>query len=105
MKIGQLYEAAQIDVTSRVGTRPPGGNVGGSTPAAAPPVPAETDKVELSAHKLPDSSDDTVRLSRVEDVQKAIAEGRYPIDGAKIAEKMISQAAELVETLAQGPAR
>lgn len=100
MKVGQLYEAAQIDATSRVGTRPAGGNVGGTSAAATSPVPAETDKVQISARSLANQDHDTVNLARAADLQKAIAEGRYPIDPRKIAQTMISQAAELVETLA-----
>ena len=33
-------------------------------------------------------------------LQKAIAEGRYPVDAGKIADEMINQAAELLHTLA-----
>ena len=50
---------------------------------------------------LPDAggADDSFDAVRVSALQTAIAEGRYPVDAGTIADAMISQAAELLQTL------
>lgn len=105
MKVGQLYEAAQIDATSRVGTRPAGLPVGGATSTAAPPVGPETDTVELSITSLPPgpAANSGIDEAKVNAIRKALSEGKYQIDIAKIADSMIAQAAELVEAISRGP--
>ena len=100
MKIGQLYETNQIDAVNRVGARtgrdlPVGGNGGGRDSG-----PVDTDRVKLSDAALrAGMAEDSFDAVRVSALQQAIAEGRYPVDAAKIADAMISQAAELLQTL------
>ncbi len=100
MKIGQLYETNQIDAVSRVGARngrelPVGKNGGGRESGTV-----DTDRVKLSDAALRASeADDSFDAIRVSALQQAIAEGRYPVDAAKIADAMITQAAELLQTL------
>jgi flagellar biosynthesis anti-sigma factor FlgM len=101
MKVGQPNDAQPIDPPSRPSGQTPG------TPRAAVPgaidrVPGETDRVELSwAAKAAGQSSDAFDPVKVAGLQKQIAEGLYPINVEKIAASMISQAAELLETLAR----
>ncbi len=102
MKVGQLYEANQLDATSRVGTRPARDATRPVDPAATQVAAGlETDRVELSGAATKAGEDAVVDAARVQAIQKAIAEGRYQIHVERIADTMISQAAELVETLAK----
>jgi flagellar biosynthesis anti-sigma factor FlgM len=101
MKVGQLYEANQLDATSRVGTRPARDPIRPVDPAATQAAGVEADRVELSGAAAKAGDDAVIDSARVQAVQKAIAEGRYQIHVEKIADTMISQAAELVETLAK----
>jgi len=100
MKVGQLYETTQVDAATRLGTRtgrdlPVGKNSGGRDTGTV-----ETDRVKLSdAARKAAGADDSFDAVRVSALQKAIAEGRYPVDASKIADAMISQAAELLRTL------
>ena len=100
MKIGQLYETNQVDAATRLGSRtgrdlPVGKNAGGRDSSLV-----DTDRVKLSDAALQaGGADDSFDAVRVSALQKAIAEGRYPVDAGKIADEMISQAAELLTTL------
>lgn len=102
MKVGQLYEASQLDATARAGTRPSRETPGGGASGAVGRPAADADRVELSeAVKVPGQGDDAIDPERVAALKKAIDEGKYHINVEKIAATMISQAAELVETLAR----
>lgn len=89
--------------------RPTGTAVDASrTPAAASdelkPV-AGTDKVELSATSrslgtLAGAGGD-VRADKVAEVRKAIADGEFHVNAEVIADRMIAQAAELIEIIAK----
>lgn len=100
MKVGQLYETNQVDAATRLGTRtgrdlPVGKNAGGRETSTV-----DTDRVKLSdVARQAGGLDDSFDAVRVSALQKAIAEGRYPVDASKIADAMISQAAELLHTL------
>lgn len=100
MKVGQLYETNQVDAATRLGTRNgrdlPVGRNGGQREAGT----VDSDRVKLSdAARKAAAADDSFDAARVSALQKAIAEGRYPVDAGKIADAMISQAAELLQTL------
>ena len=101
MKIGQLYETNQVDAATRLGSRtgrdlPVGKNAGERDSGRV-----DTDRVKLSDAALQaGGADDSFDAVRVSALQKAIAEGRYPVDAGKIADEMINQAAELLHTLA-----
>lgn len=104
MKIGQLYETNQVDAVIRTGARParemPGNkqNVGSQAPAA------DTDRVEVSdAAREAAARGEEFDLGKVTALQKAIAEGRFPVNAEKIADAMISQAAELLHNLSGAP--
>lgn len=101
MKVGQLYEANTIDAVNRAGARTGRDLPVGRNRADRDPGTVDTDRVKLSDAALRASgADDSFDAARVSALQKAIAEGRYPVDAAKIADAMISQAAELLQTLA-----
>lgn len=100
MKIGHLYETNQIDAVNRVGARtgrelPVGKNGDGRETTLV-----DTDQVKLSeAARRANGVDESFDIVRVSALQKAIAEGRYPVDAGKIADALITQAAELLQTL------
>ena len=102
MKVGNSTESKQPEPLPRAsnGTRAPAASsqeVGGA---------AAVDKVELSATSrniaASDGAEQPVRASNVEEVRNAIKEGRFHVSAEAVADKMISAAAELVETMTSG---
>ena len=99
MKIGQVGEGLQPDLVSRTAGQAGGGN--GPVKQAAPV--AATDRVELSdASRQLTAGDASINLDKVAEVRKAISEGSFRIDPSVVADKMISEAAELIERIAHG---
>ncbi len=101
MKVGQLNDAQPIDPLPR-----PSGQAQAASrtpvPGAVDRAAGETDRVELSwAAKNAGQANEAFDPVKVAGLQKQIAEGLYPINVEKIAASMISQAAELLETLSQ----
>lgn len=106
MKIGQTSDSQR--------TNPLQATLDGraSAPASAAPVgPVEaSDRVELSvaSRALVAPGDDTsgaIRERKVEEIRRAIQEGRFHVSAQAVADRMISEAAELIETIARGSAR
>ena len=105
MKIGQTND------TQRIGALP--GVQEGRAPASNAPVePVEAaDRVELSPASRTLSAGasaggaDLVRQEKVEALRRAIQEGRFEVAAHAVADRMISEAAELIETIAGGGAR
>jgi len=102
MKIGNNLESKSAELIPRTTTNVASGSNGSKEVASASPV----DKVELSeaSRKIAstDSVDMPVRADKVAEVRTAIQEGRFRISSEAIADKMISAAAELIETMATG---
>ncbi|MBP6813779.1 MAG: flagellar biosynthesis anti-sigma factor FlgM [Burkholderiaceae bacterium] len=102
MKVGNNIESKQPEPVPRAtnGTRAP--TAGSQEVAGTVPV----DKVELSATSrsiaAADGAEQPVRPGKVEEVKAAIQEGRFHVSAEAVADKMISAAAELIETMATG---
>lgn len=104
MKIGQTSD------TQRTGAL--AGAREGRAPASSAPVePVEAaDKVELSpatrtlAAGATTAGPGLVRQEKVEELRRAIQEGRYEVSAHAVADRMISEAAELLETITRGGA-
>lgn len=102
MKIGNSLDSAKIDATSRAAnaSRTPATSTGGVSPAT--PI----DRVELSATSqslaATDAAAGAVRPEKVAEVRAAIEEGRFHINPHVIADRMITAASELLETMATG---
>lgn len=104
MKIGNNIESLQSDLLARAanGTRLP------STPVA-PKVGAVSgvDKVELSeiskrlTGDAAPSGESDIRAEKVEEVRLAMAQGRFHVSAHVVAEKMIADAAQLIETMSR----
>ncbi len=105
MKIGKPADLQQTDALSRPG-QPAAGVVSGTSRSDAVEKAAAADAVRLShtsrnlaaegaADEMP------VRAAKVAEVQAAIREGRFQVDTHAVADKMIEQAAELLETLSR----
>ena len=104
MKIGKP-EAQQPEALSRAGHGTPvAGAVGGGRPDAVEKTPP-ADAVHLSQTSrglaAEGANDEQLRLRKVEEVKAAIREGRFQVSAHAVADKMISQAAELLETLSR----
>lgn len=105
MKIGQTNDP------QRLGTLPAVQE--GRAPASNAPVePVEAaDRVELSpasrtlASGAAAAGPDLIRQEKVEELRRAIQEGRFEVSAQAVADRMISEAAELIETIAGGGAR
>jgi negative regulator of flagellin synthesis FlgM len=100
MRIGQTAESTQSSQLAGTGHR---GTTGAGALQEAAAI-AATDRVELSttSRKLatPAASIDS---AQVQAVRKAIDSGTYVVDVNAVADKMISEAAELFERIVCGP--
>lgn len=80
----------------------------GRAVASGAPVEAidAGERIDLSsasrnlAGATPDARDDTVRQYKVDEIRRAIQEGRFHVSAEAVADRMISEAAELLETIA-----
>jgi negative regulator of flagellin synthesis FlgM len=98
MKVGQTNDSLQADLISRTGARAPGG----STPAGGVAgSPDQTDKVELSqtSRQLTAAGTD-LSSSKIAQVRQAIDKGEFRVDPQVVADRMINEAAELIERIA-----
>lgn len=104
MKIGKPTELQQPDALSRA-THGVAGSATGTRSEAVEKTPA-VDAVRLSqtSRNLAAegaAQEQPLRAEKVEDVKAAIREGRFQVNAHAVADKMISQAAELLETLSR----
>ncbi len=98
MKIGPSTEAIKLDTVPAAEVRP-----GNSSAAPVSPVD-QTDKIELSeAGRLKESveAQPDVRAERVMEIRRAIEEGEFRVNPNEIADKMITEAASLLETISR----
>ncbi len=104
MKIGKP-EAQQADPLSRAGHGSPaaGAPVGARSDAVEKTPPADAVHLSTTSRSLAaeGAADEPVRARKVEEVKAAIREGRFQVSAHAVADKMISQAAELLETLSR----
>lgn len=106
MKIGQTTDALR--------NGPLSGTVDGRLPASAPGTPVEAvqpgERVELSAASrrlagAAGNGEAEVRSEKVEEIRRAIQEGRFHVSANAVADRMIAEAAELIESIALGGER
>jgi negative regulator of flagellin synthesis FlgM len=103
MKINGTNDPKPLDLVNRAtnasrAPASPQGNVPGVTP---------TDQVRLSATTqslVGTDSAEPVDSAKVEEVRSAIQEGRFHVNAQVVADKMISAASELLETISVGGA-
>ena len=105
MKIGKPADVQQTDALSRPG-HPAAGAASGASRSDAVDKVAGTDAVRLSQTSRNLASEGAtdempVRAAKVAEVQAALREGRFEVDAQAVADKMIAQAAELLETLSR----
>ena len=106
MKIGNNIESLQSDLVNRAA------NASRSPANAGKEVASvdATDRVELSGTSLSlaagvQKSSDTVRAEKVAEVKQAIQQGKFHISAQVVADKMINEAAELIEAITSGRGR
>jgi negative regulator of flagellin synthesis FlgM len=102
MKIGQasdIHKSELLRTVQAAGLRQ-AGSAGdaevGKTQAAAKVQLSETSR-GLAADSGRSSA--SVREAKVEEIRKAISEGKFHVNAHAVADKMMSEAAELLETL------
>lgn len=98
MKIG-----TSLDVSKTDALLPKEGRAGTSSSAPVSPVEA-VDKIELSAAaRAAESSSNApeVRADKVIEIRQAIEAGEFRVNPSDIADRMISEAASLLETIAR----
>jgi len=98
MKIGATPEIVKTDQP-----RPQEGRAGASSTAPVSPVEA-VDKIELSAAaRAAEEQANTpeVRADKVLEIRRAIESGEFRVNPTEIADRMISEAASLLETIAR----
>lgn len=104
MKIGKP-EAQQPDALSRAshGTPVASTAAGARSDAVEKTPPADAVHLSQTSRSLAaeGADDEQLRLHKVEEVKAAIREGRFQVSAHAVADKMISQAAELLETLSR----
>lgn len=99
MKIGKPAEIQHTDPSLRQSNNPvaAGARPGGTGPVAKS---AHAGAVRLSEASKALAGDVTpVNAAKVEEVKAALREGRFQVNAHAVADKMIAQAAELLETL------
>ncbi|MCL4744222.1 MAG: flagellar biosynthesis anti-sigma factor FlgM [Burkholderiaceae bacterium] len=106
MKIGNNIESLQPELVNRAT------NASRSPAASGKEVAAveATDRVELSgtSRSLATSaggSPDAVRAEKVAEVREAIQQGKFHVSAQAVADKMINEAAELIEAITSGRGR
>lgn len=108
MKIGNNVEPVQSDLVNRaaIGTR----SVAPSSLEV--PATASADAVKLSERSRAliaatgaTAADEVIRPEKVAQVRQAIQEGNFVVSAQAVADKMINQAAELIEVMAMGNGR
>lgn len=94
MKITNGSEVPRVDLPRHAGVQ-------GANSSSAPVSEAEaTDKLELSeATRLPGAgtAESGFRADKVEEIRAAIAEGRFEVKIAEVADRMIHESASLLE--------
>lgn len=107
MKIGKPAEIQSNDALSRSPRAGSPTNAVGRSGDGAVEKSAAVDAVRLSPASQSLAAEGTgempVRSAKVEEVRQAIRDGRFEVDAHAVAEKMITQAAELLETLTRKP--
>lgn len=111
MKIGKNQDPGQADALARAALSPRSGAAASQDTAATSPTRKvdgqSRDTVQLSAQSLALSSAATAAAEtgsvasqqKIAEVRQAIAEGRFNVNAQVVAERMISQAAELLQSL------
>jgi negative regulator of flagellin synthesis FlgM len=105
MRIGKPTELQQTDARTRAGGTGAVGGVAGTRSEPVEKTPG-VDAVRLSqtSRSLATervAEEEPVRSKKVEEIKAAIREGRFQVSAHAVADKMISQAAELLETLSR----
>ena len=101
MKIGNLIETLKSE-----GVAPGASRAGSSSSKPVSPVEA-SDRIDLSetSRTLAGSearAGEEIRADKVNAVREAIARGEYRVDSAVVAERLIIESAQLLETLSSG---
>ena len=103
MKIGKPAEIQQSELvraTQAAGTGK-AGSAGGPVEATSAAASVQLSDTSRRLAAQAGSTGETIRAEKVEEVRRAISEGRFDVNAAVVAEKMIAEAAELLETLSQ----
>lgn len=103
MKIGKPADMQPTDALARSAQATAAARMAGTAGGGKIERTSAADKVQLSdaSRKLAADmeSSDPIDSAKVEEVRQAIREGRFHVNAKVVAEKMIAQSAELLETI------
>lgn len=102
MKVGQTQDISQIDPTSRSGVRTTNDSGASSAAPAAAGSSGQIDSVSISSASMALGGSAAVNTDKVAAIRQAVSNGTYQIDPAAIADRMIAEAASLLQTLSEG---
>ncbi len=101
MKIGKPADIQATEISLRQGNKAIAPATGSSRAEPVQKTP-EVDAVRLSQATKSQLAETTpVNSAKVEEVKAALREGRFQVNAHAVADKMISQAAELLEALSR----
>ncbi len=103
MNISKPVERTQTDAPSRTvtaGVPVTGPSTSGSQSGAVRQI-APVDEVRLSHTSQNLAGQEPVRMDKVDEVRTALREGRFEVRAHVVADRMISEAAQLLQTLAR----
>ena len=99
MKIGTSHETAAAAANADKPAAAKAGRSAGNGPTAAPNAPEASAQLELSstaASLMASSEDGSFDAAKVARISQAIADGKFVVNAHTIADKMISNAQELI---------
>lgn len=104
MKIGQAADLSKSELLKapQAGTPRQAGSAG-DTAIEKPLAATNVQLSDTSRGLVADGGHDgaPVRMAKVAEIRKAISEGRFHVTAHAVADRMISEAAELLETLSR----
>lgn len=103
MKIGNstdVHKSEPLNATQADATRQAGSSATRAIEQARPVDPVQLSETSRGLGKSAPGGV-SIREARVEEIRKAISEGSFHVNAHAVADKMIAEAAELIETLSR----
>lgn len=104
MKIGNstdVHKSEPLNATQADATRQAGSSATRAIEQARPVDPVQLSETSRGLGKTVPGGGVSIREAKVEEIRKAISEGSFHVNAHAVADKMIAEAAELIETLSR----
>lgn len=107
MKIGPSIDNLSSELRARTTQGDPKASEANrpSSPAASAAAGTQTTATISNGVRAAASGSEEVNLARIDSIREAIAEGRFPVDATKVADRLIEHAADLVRLIAKDSGR